>query len=69
MYGHNGPNIRHTKVKAKTRGEMTTDAMGLQQSLERKLKNSSRIYQSYIPFGDLIKENGEIDFHIYQSYH
>jgi hypothetical protein len=34
---------------------MTTDAMGLQQSLERKLKNSSRIYQSYIPFGDLMK--------------
>jgi len=47
---------------------MTTDAMGLQQSLERKFKNYSRIYRSYSPFGDLIKYNGKNDFHIYQSY-
>jgi hypothetical protein len=47
---------------------MTTDAVALQQSLERKLKKSSRIYWSYIPFGDLIKYNGKIDFYIYQSY-
>jgi hypothetical protein len=51
--------------QSQTRGEMTTDAMGLQQSLERKFKNSSRIYRSYIPFG---KYNAKIDFHIYQSY-